>query len=213
VPINKIDTDYEEKMLSKLGISYNGLTWCELGNTTFYNSYAFSGVSATDIMPAKQMYEAKGVKHTSIDINGRSGALPLNLDNPVPADLENKFDVVTNYGTTEHVDNQYSSFKNIHVMCKAGGVMLHGLSLVDNWPKHCRYYYSEQFFRGLAAVCDYEVVDVTILNTGFYKSPRNAIVCALRKNQNNAFISTIKFSTIKGMQDTKNVKKTGNYQH
>lgn len=62
-----------------------------------------------------------------------------------------KFDIITNFGTTEHVeleDGQYNCWLNIHNMLNIDGVIL---SIVpcdnDMWPEHCRYYYTENFFK------------------------------------------------------------------
>jgi hypothetical protein len=192
-------TNFEEVFLHSLGKEYNGLIWCELGNQEFYG------------IPAKKMYESKGVIHTSIDINGQDGAIPLNLDNPIPKNLENKFDVVTNYGTTEHINNQYEVFKNIHLMCKQNGLMIHGVPLIGNWPNHCRYYYSKLFFEQLLHYCNYLYVSIEILTTDYYKSPNNLVVAVLVKKENNLFISDLDFQKINGLQDSKNTRNTGNY--
>jgi len=178
MPINHTILRYEGNIFKKLGINYSGLTWCELGNQRYEKA------------PAKKAYEKSNVKHTSIDINGLDGAIPLDLDKPVPSSLENKFDIVTNYGTTEHVNNQYSVFKNIHVMCKVGGLMIHGVPAINNWPDHCRYYYSELLFRTLAVLCNYVVIDLTLLSGGKYKPPYNLIMCVLKKADNHPFTFT-----------------------
>ena len=100
--INNIFKTYEETILRRLNVTYSGLHWCELGNQRFGS------------VAAKTVYQRKGVIHTSIDINGLDGAIPLDLDTPIPANMRQKFRVVTNYGTSEHVNNQYSAFKNVH---------------------------------------------------------------------------------------------------
>lgn len=191
--------EYEERVISKLGLKYNGLDWCELGNQ------GYSG------RVAKDMYKAKGVRHTSIDINGLDGALKLDLDKDIPSNLHGKFDVITNYGTTEHVNNQYSVFKNIHNMGKVGCVMFHGVPLVGNWPKHCRYYYSEKFFEEFAKACAYTIIEIKVFNKDFYRAPKNLVACVARKESDTTFMSPKKFASIPGLKDTKNLAKTGNY--
>jgi len=76
--------EYEQNILSYFGLSYDGLIWCELGNQQHHNG----GV-------AKDVYVKLGVDHTSIDINGKDGALQIDLDFPVTDELLNRFDVVT----------------------------------------------------------------------------------------------------------------------
>lgn len=199
MPIMDRDLQYEENILKNLGIEYRGLSWCELGNMSYRGK------------PAKWLYQKKGVQHTSIDINGLMDSLPLNLDKPVPRNLVNKFDVITNYGTTEHVDNQYWVFRNIHEMAKVGCIMIHGLALIGNWPRHCRYYYSKSFFEGLSNLCGYEIIDITILTEEFYRFPKNAIICALRAQKNIPFVTVKKFCSISGLKDSGNTRKSGNY--
>jgi len=201
MPITDIGLHYEKKMISRASLKYSDLVWCELGNQSYKGK------------PAKLMYQKIGVQHTSIDINGLYGSIKLDLDFPVPIKLEDKFDVITNYGTTEHVNNQYSVFKNIHIMCKYGGLIIHAVPLINNWPKHCRYYYSQVFFKQLSNICKYTIMDIGLFNTGLYKKKKNMVVCTLRKNTNKNFISLKVFSTIKGLKDSKNKRKTGNYAY
>jgi len=196
--IPEVFKNYEKGILKKLNIMYSGLFWCELGNQSYAGKMA------------KLMYEKMGVNHTSIDINGLGGAIALNLDLPIPDDLGNKFDVITNYGTTEHVNNQYSVFKNIHIMCKSNGIMIHGVPLIGNWKGHCRYYYSKEFFKNLSKICNYSIVDLTIFDKDFYKKPKSLVGCVLKKNS-NSFMKLKTFLKIFGLKDSKNKKRTGNY--
>jgi len=195
--ILRIIKDYEESQLKLRGVKYEGLDWCELGNQDF------------DGQPAKDIYESEGVSHTSIDLNGLDGALSLDLSQPI--DLKKKFDVITNYGTTEHCCDQYECFKNIHIFCKKGGIMIHGVPLVGNWRKHGRYYYSEKFFRELASACKYEVQDFQVLNKDYYQKPRNLVLVVFVKRQANSFISKEKFQSIQGLFDSGDISKTQNY--
>jgi hypothetical protein len=199
MPILDRDLQYEEDILKRLGIAYAGLSWCELGNMSYNGK------------PAKLRYQEKGVNHTSIDINGLMNSLPLNLDNPIPKNLINKFDVIANYGTTEHIDNQYRVFLNVHEMAKVDCIMIHGVALIGNWPRHCRYYYSKQFFEELAQHNGYAVIDITLFTDGFYTYPRNAIICALRAEKNVPFMSSEAFASIGGLVDSGNTRKSGNY--
>jgi SAM-dependent methyltransferase len=191
---------YEENILNKLNLKYSGLLWCELGNQICYGP---------PIVAAKKIYARKGVIHTSIDINGKNGALPLNLDNPVPDRLINKFDVVTNYGTVEHVDNQYEAFRNIHRLCKNGGLIIHVFPVFGSWPKHCKYYYNEEFAYSLIARCCYNAIDVTSFESGVYKFPKNVLACALVKDVDIPFLSNSEFNEIPGLIDSGFTNRTG----
>ena len=141
--LTKINSEYEKNVLKHLGWKYQGLKWCEFGNQR-----SFLGKSG------KELLEDRGVEHTSMDLNGLDGALRIDLGKPVPADFLNRYNVITNYGTIEHINNQYDAFKNAHDMCRAGGIMIHSFPLVGNWPKHCRYYYDLEFVHKLAVACE-----------------------------------------------------------
>jgi SAM-dependent methyltransferase len=150
------------------------------------------------------------VEHISIDINGMDGALPIDLEKPVPFIFLNQFDVITNYGTMEHINNQYQAFKNVHNMCKKGGIIIHCSPLKGHWPGHCRYYYTERFMRGLAKACGYSIFDYTILDKDDYKAPMNLIAVTYIKKENNRFISKKEFDQIRGIIDTGELRFTGN---
>ena len=52
-----------------------------------------------------------------------------------------KFNIVTNFGTSEHVKNQEQCFANIHNLCCAGGVMIHTVPMKNHWRGHGLYKY------------------------------------------------------------------------
>lgn len=201
MPITDMGVAYEEEILNKIGLLYSGLHWGELGNQHYK-----SGV-------AKTRYVSLGVIHTALDINGRDGSLLIDLDRAVPKRLENKFDVITNYGTTEHVNNQYSVFRNIHNMCKVTGIMIHIVPAIGHWRGHCRYYYSKKFFEGLLKECKYKLIDLRMFTTGMYRKKKHLVVCTLKKCVTNSFIQAKKFRILDGIYDSKCTKKTGNYNN
>lgn len=122
----------------------------------------------------KQYFEHRGMGHVSFDLNGRNGALVVDLGKPNAAsDRIGTFDVVTNIGTTEHVEpkaNQYPCFANIHAWTRNGGLMIHAvpstedLSAERRWADHCSFYYSRRFFERLAYANDYELMDFRNIN-------------------------------------------------
>lgn len=182
--------EYEKNVLSFLGWKYKGLKWCEFGNQGHYQGGS-----------AKRVYEERGVQHTSFDLNGLDGALPIDLGQPMPIIYINQFDVVTNYGTIEHINNQFQAFKNIHDICRKGGIMIQLLPLVENWPNHGRYHYSENFVKKLAQLCNYRIVEYDI----FSSLPRplsKIIAVAYIKSKNNEFITKEDFYQIKEIIDS-----------
>ena len=201
--INSKILRYEQDVLSHFVLEYNGLEWGELGCQTIREG-KHSRVSAKDF------YENRGVIHTSIDINGLLGSVSLDLDKPLPKKHTDRFDVVTNYGTIEHVNNQYQVFKNMHDMCKSGGIMIHIFPLVGTWIPHGRYYYSTDFVSKLAISAKYEAYDLPPIKSHVRRGKRILIYVAYKKEAND-FISPESFSEL-DIFDSGDMKKTGNYE-
>jgi SAM-dependent methyltransferase len=130
-----------------------GLRMAELGNQKIRKEVFGAQVTA------KAFFVAMGVDHTSIDINGKDGALALDLCRPIQRpDLLGAFDVVTNFGCIEHVACQYQAWRNVHILAKTGGLFLHLLPATGAWPGHCDYRYGPEFVPALAACCGYDVL-------------------------------------------------------
>jgi len=94
----------------------------------------------------KDHFVALGIAHTSVDLNGLDGALPLDLQKPL--NLGQRFDIVTNFGTSEHVDNQEACWRNILDHC--GRVLVSTTPLPGDWKWHGRWYPRPDFFTTLA---------------------------------------------------------------
>jgi len=190
---------FERESLDRRGLDYPGLKWCELGNQRIGRK------------PAKEAYLSYGVEaHVAIDLNGKDGAMPLDLDDPVPFVFVDQFDVITNYGTSEHVNDQYQLFKNAHDMCKVNGIIINIVPREDNWPGHCRYYYTERFSRSLAEACGYDIVHSTILDRDYYAAPKNLVAFTYLKKPGD-FISPERFREIDGLVDSGDTSRTGDY--
>jgi len=156
--ISKPAQTFEKAILSAVRMDYKNLKMCELGNQVMAELDGAIGV-----VSAKPIYISWGVaQHVSIDLNGEDGALPINLDEPVPEEMVGVFDLVTNYGTIEHVNNQFQAFKNVHDMARSGGVMIHTLPPPGHWPRHGRYYYPLEFVTQLAKSCNYSIIGLEI---------------------------------------------------
>ncbi len=121
----------------------------------------------------KAYFQNRGVKHLSIDLNGRHGSIRCDLAHPVlRREWIGAFDVVTNAGTTEHVEPyeaQYECFKNAHDLLAVRGIAVHivpdieELELRGRWRNHCRYYYSQDFFQMLAERNGYRLVSSKVV--------------------------------------------------
>src|SRR5258708_988403 len=111
---------------------------------------------------ARDFWTWLGLNYASIDIDGSPGSIPLDLNyDEVPAELVGRYDVVTNFGTTEHVANQLQSFKIIHDLASAGALMLHVLP-AGGTPNHGLVSYNPKFFWMLGRSNGYKIAFMTM---------------------------------------------------
>ena len=141
---------------------WQGLKVLELGSQSIYSGHGMNESSG------KEYFQNKGICHTSVDLDGQYGALALNLGELSHfQSMNNKYDIVTNIGTTEHVeplDSQYACFQNIHNCLKVGGIAIHQVPDIFDYhynqhhKNHCKYFYSEYFFDTLAKHNKYQLI-------------------------------------------------------
>jgi hypothetical protein len=99
-----------------------------------------------------------GFEYASIDVDGTPGSIPLDLNyDSAPPELEQKFDLVTNFGTTEHVANQLNAFKVIHDLTAIGGIMMHNVP-AQGMFNHGLVNYNPKFFWYLARSNGYKLL-------------------------------------------------------
>jgi hypothetical protein len=121
---------------------------------------------------AKDLYQRVGISdYNSIDINGLDEAhvFDLNLDIREAYGYDRQFDVVTNFGTTEHVCDQMMAYKNIHNLCKVDGLMI-GVVPFSCALDHGFFNAQPNFFEELAKANDYELLGLfyTIAHMDLY---------------------------------------------
>ncbi len=97
-----------------------------------------------------------GLKNTEI--------LDLNFD-ALPPPMRGHYHVVFNFGTTEHIVNQWNCFEVIHDALKVGGVVYHQLP-ASGYLDHGYYCYTPLFFRDLAKANGYEIERVAVTAAG-----------------------------------------------
>ena len=132
-----------------------------------------------------------GMDHTSVDLNGLHGSLVKDLRKEEDfAEYKNHFDILTNFGTVEHVDptpTQWTAWKIVHECLKPGGLYLHIAPSYNHqtnkinptWLRHCNNYYCEEFFYNLAEKQNYEMLH--------YSRIRDLNVCVMIKKEDNEF--------------------------
>lgn len=134
------------------------LSICELGDQKTW--YDWPGGAAQSDVYFKNIFNHLNI--TNIDLNGNNGSLTLNLAKPLPSTYHNMFDVVTNFGTSEHVSNQYSVWKNIFLLLKPNGLIISEIPYIHNWPNHCKFYVTDTTFETMNE--DFSIVLKTFTN-------------------------------------------------
>lgn len=139
------------------GIDLEDARMCLLGN-----QYLATGtkkvVAEWGTKVVQEFYAKQGAKVVSIDLNGKDGALKLDLTKEIPVSLLAKHNVVINAGTTEHIEDQYAVFKSINDLCDIDGLIFHMVPASGHWPRHGFYGYTQSFFLNLAKLCNYELL-------------------------------------------------------
>lgn len=135
------------------GQRLNGLKMAEFGN----QKLKFDPNSgARRLQQAKPYFEFLGIRHVSFDLNNRSGALPWDLGKPLdPQALREasgigmgEFDIVTNFGTSEHVvEGQEQCFTTAHELLRYGGLAVHAVPRVGTCSGHGAWKYTADWYR------------------------------------------------------------------
>lgn len=100
----------------------------------------------------KTHFEALGIRHVSVDRNGMNGALPMDLMEPLEL---GGFDMVTNFGTTEHVARQEPVWRN--VVNAAVQTIVSITPAPGGWSDHGLWYPSQVFYRQLVSLNGFDV--------------------------------------------------------
>jgi hypothetical protein len=168
--------------------SWAGIKVCEFGNQRIReNVFPYK--------TGKEYLTKIGALHTSIDLNGKDGAIKLDLSKPIIG-IGEPFDIVTNFGTIEHVSNdQYTPFLNMHNLTRVGGVMIHVQPLEGHWKGHGDYHYDKDFIIALSLANKYERVYV---HTVHRKHKHDLICSVLKKVIDTPFVTEEIFSLIGG---------------
>lgn len=145
----------------------------ELGSQEFSNSLSRDQVadllqagnrqtsadSVGDVQYASKLYSALGYSSISFDLVDAplTRRLDLNTD-LVPDEYRGSANLTTNFGTTEHILNQFNCFRFVHDITRPGGLMWHALPSSDYYG-HGFFKYDPGFFFALARANDYKIVD------------------------------------------------------
>jgi len=148
-------------------------------------------------------------EHVSIDTNGHNGALPLDLSKDllqIHPEWKGHFDLITNWGTAEHVNlGIYECYKNIHNLCREGGIIVNDGPPFGCCPWHSPYHYRAHFFPELAKKCGYKTLlfDARMVpgRRGCKEAKdRTLVISVFQKIKNNDFMTEQEFDFINGIE-------------
>lgn len=175
-------TSFTVELLEKVIKKYNPKSVIDAGAQNLFNQ---------PVLPApytSTFYEEKGIAYRCIDLNGENWADQWDLGT-VLSDLP-LTDLFICAGTKEHVGKDgafsweaiYNCFQNYHRMTKIGGIQVHENPKTGSWPLHGFSYFTESFYKELAALTDYEILEL-----GEHPAMGNThngwnIYCVLRKH-------------------------------
>lgn len=100
----------------------------------------------------KDQFERWGIHHVSVDLNGEDGALPLDLREPLNLGT---YDLVTNFGTTEHVSEQEPVWRNIAEACDK--LLVSVTPMPGLYPDHGIWYPTPAFYFDFARLNGFHI--------------------------------------------------------
>src|SRR5262249_10214756 len=107
-----------------------------------------------------ELLELTALRYVSFDVVSARRAQLFDLNRHALAeDKKGTFDLVLNFGTTEHLMNQYNAFRVIHDAARSGGYIYHQVPS-SGYINHGYFTYNALMFEELAAANDYEIVDL-----------------------------------------------------
>jgi len=135
---------------------FKGLDILEFGNKRskkglYKDEYLYNGASS----------------YVSIDINAQDGAIPVDLREFSAPDIiiektkKEKYDLIVNIGTSEHVTSQQTFWYTVHQLSKKGTYQVHCVPKAEKHLDHanagsCWHPYPE-FFQKLAELNNYKI--------------------------------------------------------
>lgn len=152
---------------------------------------------------ANVYYSSRGIDYNCIDLNGENNAKTLDLSQPIS--IEKQYEIVTDFGTSEHVHGGkhildwkaiYNCWKTKHDLLSLNGLMFNENPETLSWPKHGYNYYTELFYKEIAEKMNYQILEL-----GRHAAMGNTtdgwnIYCVLKKVKDKPFMKLSEFKTL-----------------
>jgi SAM-dependent methyltransferase len=139
-----------DKAAALIDRMYDGETARPDAQPPFYEIFGAASYCAVDAFDARAKYKA-------------------DLNEPVPQ--IGRFDVITNFGTVEHVFNVITAFASIHRLLRVGGVSLHAMPVLA-YLNHGFYNINPCFFTDLSRTNKYDLVDLFYVDNFYVRQRR-----------------------------------------
>lgn len=192
-------TSFSIELLDKIIIRFSPKTVIELGAQNLYNQPKLPAPYANEY------YESKGLKYKCIDLSKENNCIEIDLSKPMINKNLQKVDLITDFGTSEHISNNgifdaeafYNCWKIKHDILNVDGVMINENPKTGNWPGHGFNYVNIDFYSELIMLMNYELIEL-----GEHPAMGNItdgwnIYCIFQKKHDADFISLEKFKTLK----------------
>lgn len=168
----------------------------ELGTQNAFNDLVEA--ENIDKYPIRDILNRYFKEYRTLDLQKEDGVTVVDLSIYQPG-LFNA-NVITNIGTTEHVEykeGQWNCWKNIHAWLKVGGIVIHELPELGSWPGHSRYYATRSFFKSFEQ-CGYQILELDDheFNIG------NCLWCVMRKVDSIPFMGFDKFHSLMAFDES-----------
>jgi len=153
-----------QRMLRELRLP-KGFTVIELGSQLAHNGTRRDPNWKS--WPAREFYEELGCsRYESIDANGEA-TITADLNRDLWGLIEpwEHYDLVTDFGTSEHCFNVARAWETMHELCKPGGLIV-GDKPAQGYPQHGFYRFDKIFFYGVATFNGYKSVHFSEVKAG-----------------------------------------------
>jgi hypothetical protein len=117
-------------------------------------------------MLLSEITDLTNIEYNSVDVcpGLKTVILDLNFDS-APDEMIGHYDVVFNFGTTEHIFNQWNCFEFMHDALKVDGVVYHQLP-ASGYLDHGYYCYTPLFFQEMAQANGYVIEHMAVTPAG-----------------------------------------------
>jgi hypothetical protein len=124
------------------------------------------------VIDAESLFDVMGMRMTVVDlVASRGGERIVDLNEPLPSDLTDAFDVVLDAGTMEHCFNVGQAVRNILAMAKVGGFVIHmnPMTMINHGffnfsPTFYHDFYGQNGHQLMAPICGVSANGIKIIH-------------------------------------------------